>query len=195
MTADAWVAKQVEISRRRENLTWSLARSTKNGDFVESETESLVESNSTIVIRLSALGWTQQEIGGVVGKAQNTISEIIEKFRTEQIDNFHSEGKSIEQIASALNREKSTISPYVSDILQQRMATVKSIVIRLSALGWTQKRIGEVVGMTHGRVAQIVNKFGPEQINNFYEDGKTPEQISEAMDVDIQTVWHYLLKS
>ncbi|MHA2163925.1 MAG: DNA methyltransferase [Candidatus Thorarchaeota archaeon] len=100
----------------------------------------------------------------------------------------------LDQIASALNRNKSTISPYISDILQQRRATTKSLAIRLSCLGWTQKEIGKVVDRGQDTVSKIMKKFDAKQIHNFHSDGKTVEEIASILNIDIQTVWHYLLK-
>jgi len=51
------------------------------------------------IIRLSLIGWTQEEIADVTGLSRNRVSEIVENTNFGKIDNFLSEGRSMEWIA------------------------------------------------------------------------------------------------
>ncbi len=46
------------------------------------------------------------------------------------------------------------------------------IIIRLKRLGWTQEQIAKVVGISQGRVAQIINNTNFGEINNLLTQGR-----------------------
>lgn len=97
-------------------------------------------------------------------------------------------------IANKLNRTQGTISPYIDDIVANQRASAKMTARRLSRLGWTQKEIGEVINKSREWVAQNVNSIGANKINNLYEANKSLDTISNALDIDQQTIWSYLLE-
>ena len=66
-------------------------------------------TTKSTIMRLSCLGWTQEQIGELVGKSQDTVSLITKKFDAEQIRNFHKDGKSIEDIANMLSIDIQTV--------------------------------------------------------------------------------------
>jgi len=63
----------------------------------------------------------------------------------------------------------------------------------LNLLGWTQEEIGEKVGLSRTRVAEIVGNtdFGKTdtEIQTFLEQGKTMEWIAEHYSIDMQLAW------
>ena len=98
-----------------------------------------------------------------------------------------------EDIGRELRRARSTITPYIQDIVQRQQASDKRIVVRLSKLGWTQTEISEIIGKTHQRVAQIANNVDTNIICNSYQEGKSIEEIASFNDLDIQTTWNIVL--
>lgn len=74
------------------------------------------------------------------------------------------------------------MSKYCSDILQKRQASIHSIILRLSCLGWTQEEIGEVVGKSQDTISLITKKFTDYNLRNFFDSGKTVEQIGEMLN-------------
>ena len=52
-----------------------------------------------VIIRLSRLGWTQEQIAEIVGLSQNRISEIIGNANFSEIDNLLSQGRDMDYIA------------------------------------------------------------------------------------------------
>jgi len=97
-------------------------------------------------------------------------------------------------IAERLGRSDRTIREYIKDIIQQQRATDKQVIFRLSKLGWTQEEIAEKIEKTHARVNQIVNNGNAAEIYNFYQKGKSPQQIAQMVDLDILTVYNILLE-
>lgn len=81
-----------------------------------------------------------------------------------------------------------------ADIFQKRQASIKCIVARLSCLGWTQEQIGQAVGKSQNRISEIIDNTGTGNIDNYFQSGKKVENIAEMLDLDIQTVWHYILE-
>ena len=79
-----WICSHYSIDAQ---LAWSIRLQGKR----------LVER---IAVRLSRLGWTQEEIGKVIGKSRNRISEIVGNVGTNIIDTSYTEGKTIDEIAS-----------------------------------------------------------------------------------------------
>lgn len=82
-------------------------------------------------------------------------------------------------IGRLLNRGQNTISEYVSDIVRARLASEKSLTMRLVRLGWTQEEIAKVVGKARSRIAQIVNYIDSDIINNFEKAGKASKVVIE----------------
>jgi len=98
------------------------------------------------------------------------------------------------RIGTELGRDRSTISPYIQDIVQQERANEKRIAVRLSQLGWTQTEIGEVVGKDQSVVSRIMQNVDANILHTSFSEGKTIHEISSFSDLDIQTVWSILLQ-
>lgn len=56
-------------------------------------------SRDSIIVRLSRLGWTQDEIATAVGVGQPLVNKIINNFNVENIDNLLTEGRDMAYIA------------------------------------------------------------------------------------------------
>ena len=63
-------------------------------------------SRDTIIIRLSRLGWTQEQIAEVVGVSRNRASEIVGNTNFGKINNLLSHGHDMEYIARHYNMDQ-----------------------------------------------------------------------------------------
>ena len=54
------------------------------------------------------LGWTQNEIAGIVGVDQSSIAKIMKKFNIKEIHNSFKKGKSVEELASYYSLDETT---------------------------------------------------------------------------------------
>ena len=59
------------------------------------------------------------------------------------------------------------------------------IIIRLNRLGWSQEQIAEVVGISQGRIAQIVNNTNFGEINNLLTQGREMDYIARHYHMDL----------
>ena len=69
-------------------------------------------SRDAQIYRISLLGWTQKEIGELFGLAQQTVSDITEKFATEVFgiqEQFYKKHKSVEELAEFYNLNDVTV--------------------------------------------------------------------------------------
>ena len=62
-----------------------------------------------IAVRLSRLGWKQEEIGEVIGKTRERVSQIVNNVDSNIIYNFHQEGKTIAEISSISDLDPVTV--------------------------------------------------------------------------------------
>ena len=105
-------------------------------------------------------------------------------------------------LAEKLGVIQQTVNPWISDIRARQKAGRNTFILRLSLLGWTQEMISETVGMTQGRVAQIINNTNFGEINNLLSQGHDMEYIARHynMDLDVKgdvgskTTWQYNLR-
>ncbi len=51
-----------------------------------------------------------------------------------------------------------SVSDYVKDLRALRQEQVQHTIMRLTRLGWTQEEVAKQVGLTHQRVAQILQE-------------------------------------
>lgn len=58
----------------------------------------------------------------------------------------------------------------------------------------TQEEIAEKIEKTQQRVQQIANNSESVNICNFYQKGKSPQQIAQIVELDILTVYNILLE-
>ncbi|MEA3417290.1 MAG: MerR family transcriptional regulator, partial [Thermodesulfobacteriota bacterium] len=84
---------------------------------------------------------------------------------------------------------RQTVNTWISDIRARQRADRDIIIIRLSRLGWTQDEIGKMVGMTRGRITQIVNNANFGEINNLLAQGRNMEYIARHFNMDFSLVW------
>ena len=99
-----------------------------------------------------------------------------------------------EKIGQVLHRTRSLVSEYAGDIFQERKASIKRKVARLSRLGWTNEAIGVLMGKTEGAVREIRKNIKTDEITISFKAGKSIEEISSYNDLDIQTVWSIVLE-
>ncbi len=82
-----------------------------------------------------------------------------------------------------------TINTWISDIRARQRAGREIIIIRLKRLGWTQEQIAEVVGISQGRVAQIINNTNFGEINNLLTQGREMDYIARHYHMDLALAW------
>jgi len=94
-----------------------------------------------------------------------------------------------EDLARKLGVIQQTVNTWISDIRARQRAGRNIIIIRLNRLGWTQDKIAEVVGMTQGRVAQIINNTNFGEINNLLSQGRDMDYIAGHYHMDLALAW------
>jgi len=92
-------------------------------------------------------------------------------------------------LAEKLGVIRQTVNTWISDIRVRQKTNRNSIIIRLSRLGWTQDEIGKVVGMSRGRITQIVNNANFGEINNLHSQGHDMEYIARHYNMDLPLAW------
>jgi len=97
-----------------------------------------------------------------------------------------------EEIAEDLGISQQTVNNWISDIRAEQKASRNNKIYKLSLLGWTQKEIAESVGISRGRIAQVVNNTNYGKINNSIEENletKSMEEIANYNNWDMQFTW------
>ena len=94
-----------------------------------------------------------------------------------------------EALAEKLGVIRQTVNTWISDIRARQRADRDIIIIRLSRLGWTQDEIGKVVGMSRGRITQIVSNANFGEINNLLSQGRDMEYIARHYKMDLALAW------
>ena len=62
-------------------------------------------SRNTTIIRLSRLGWTQEQIAGIAGMTQGRVAQIINNANFGEINNLLAQGRDMDYIARHYNME------------------------------------------------------------------------------------------
>ena len=92
-------------------------------------------------------------------------------------------------LAEKLGVTQQTINIWISDIRARQKTGRDTIILRLSRLGWTHDEIGKMVGMTRGRITQIVNITNFGKINNLLSQGHDMEYIARHYNMDLPLAW------
>ena len=93
-----------------------------------------------------------------------------------------------EALAERLGVIQQTVNTWISDIRGRQRAGREIIIIRLKRLGWTQEQIAKVVGISQGRVAQIINNTNFGEINNLLTQGREMDYIARHYHMDLALV-------
>ena len=94
-------------------------------------------------------------------------------------------------IAEYVGRSERTVSDYVKDIKGRRKEQQRAVIMRLDRLGWTQEEVAQVVGVTQGRIAQILLEM-PELaklIKSVLASGIPHLEVAERFNLPLQVVW------
>jgi len=94
-----------------------------------------------------------------------------------------------EALAEKLGVIRQTVNTWISDIRARQRADWDIIIIRLSRLCWTQEEIGDVVGMSQGRITQIVSNANFGEINNLLSQGRDMDYIATHYHMDLALAW------
>jgi len=99
-----------------------------------------------------------------------------------------------EALADKLGVIQQTVNTWISDIRARQKAGRNTVIIRLNRLGWTQEEIAALVGMTQGRVAQIINNTNFGEINNLLSQGHDMDYIARHYNMDLPLAWAFRLE-
>ncbi len=94
-----------------------------------------------------------------------------------------------EALAEKLGVIQQTVNTWISDIRARQKSSRNSIIIRLSHLGWSQKKIAEVVGLSRNRASEIVGNTNFSEIDTLLSQGHDMEYIARHYNMDLPLVW------
>jgi DNA-binding XRE family transcriptional regulator len=94
-----------------------------------------------------------------------------------------------EALAEKLGVIQQTVNTWISDIRACQRAGREVTIIRLNRLGWTQEQIAQRVGISQGRVAQIINNTNFGEINNLLSQGRAMDYIARHYNMDLALAW------
>ena len=97
-------------------------------------------------------------------------------------------------LAERLGVIRQTVNTWISDIRARQRAGREIIIIRLNSLGWTQEQIADVVGISQGRVAQIINNANFSEINTLLSQGRDMAYIAGHYHMDLALAWAIYLE-
>ena len=86
------------------------------------------------------------------------------------------------------------MSELIGSAVASRKTSRDAIIYRLYLLGWTQREIGEVVGLSHSVINDMVGKFDVDLFDQEYKSGLSPETIASNHNLDQPLVWAIILK-
>jgi DNA-binding XRE family transcriptional regulator len=86
------------------------------------------------------------------------------------------------------------MSQLIGPAVNRRKQSRDALAYKLHLLGWTQERIGEVVGVDRRTVSVIAKNFNTKLFSNEYESGLTPEIIASNHNLDETLVSAILLE-
>jgi len=102
------------------------------------------------------------------------------------------------EVAKRLDLTPRYISNCISDILSRKRMTRDALIYKLYLLGWTQREIGELLGIARSTVAENVGKWNkfyfPTLLSDFYDKGKSIDEIAEYYGLDITLTWGIILQ-
>ncbi len=94
-------------------------------------------------------------------------------------------------IAEVLSVSQQSISKYIRDLKAKKDEAVATKIGTLTRLGWTQEEVGEAVGVTQGRVAQILLEI-PDLVKliiSRLQSGIPVEEVAEQSNISVPYAW------
>lgn len=123
------------------------------------------------------------------GDAKNQLQKIAE---TEEALNL-----TWKDIAKKFDVTPEWASTCVSAILAAKRMSRDALMYKLSLLGWTQVEIGELYEISREAVSQNVSKLKEFNLltvkSDFFDKGKSVEEIAEYYSLDMPLLWTILL--
>lgn len=103
------------------------------------------------------------------------------------------------EIAKGLGVPRTTLNDWVRDIKHKHEASKQSIITRLDMLGWTQSDIGNAVGLSQQRTAEILLEMTKssklvETLKTVIGRGKSVQEASKDLKLDPVLAWALLLE-
>ncbi len=94
-------------------------------------------------------------------------------------------------IAEYVGRSQRTVNDYVRDIKARKDEHDRSILLRLSMLGWTQQEIGDAIGVTKQSAGQKSKEMAelPKLAKNILDTGIPHMDVAERFNLPLQLVW------
>ena len=103
--------------------------------------------------------------------------------------------KTEEEIATRLKVSQKSINNWTKDIRARQSASKESIILRLSALGWTLDSIAKQTGYKdHSAISKIVKNSNFTNFHNFLKQGNTLQKALEVFGYDYPMAYSILFK-
>jgi len=92
-------------------------------------------------------------------------------------------------LAEKLGVIQQTVNTWISDIRARHKACRKTVILRLSRLGWTQEKISETVKLSQNRVSEIIGNTNFGNIDILLSQGHDMDYISRHYQMDLALAW------
>lgn len=100
-----------------------------------------------------------------------------------------------QRISETIGAPRTTVSGWVSHIRARQRASRDAKIIRLAQLGWRQREIASLTGLSHNRISQIVSSDDFVKIDNLRdEQGHEMSWIAEHLGIDLTLAWSLYLE-
>ena len=92
-------------------------------------------------------------------------------------------------LAERLGVTQQTVSLWIADIRVRQKASRKTVLLRLSRLGWSQEKIAEAVGLSRSRAGEIAGNTNSCEIDNLLSQGHDMAYIARHFNMDLALAW------
>ena len=92
-------------------------------------------------------------------------------------------------LADKLGVSRQAVNTWITDIRARQTSSREAVIIRLQRLGWTQKKISDLVGLSQNRVCEIIGNAIYGNTDNLLKQGRDMAYIASHYHMDLALAW------